>query len=158
VLAQCEHGQVLISDSYSIAYAYDRDGKEIERWTGGGNHYANFVGALRSGRRGDLNADILDGHISAGLCHMSNISYLVGEKKPAAEILASVAGHDPLCDSVDRMVAHLRANEIDVDGPTITAGVWLDMDPATEQFTNSPDANGLVRRHDRKPYVVPQIA
>jgi hypothetical protein len=69
-----------------------------------------------------------------------------------------VAAHDRLCESVDRLMTHLRANEIDVDGPTITAGAWLAMDPATEQFTNSAEANGLTRREDRTPYVVPQIA
>ncbi len=158
VVAQCEHGHVLIPASYSVAYAYDGDGKEIARWTGGGNHYANFIAAVRSGKRDELNGDILEGHISSGLCHMSNISYQVGEKQPAAEILQTAAANDRLRDSVERMLAHLRANEVDVDGPTITAGAWLEMDPETEHFINNAEANGLARRHDRRPFVVPQVA
>ncbi|MEX2025879.1 MAG: gfo/Idh/MocA family oxidoreductase, partial [Pirellulaceae bacterium] len=59
---------------------------------------------------------------------------------------------------VERMLAHLRANEIDVDQPVVTVGQWLEMDPSTEQFTNNQAANDLVRRADREPYVVPQIA
>ena len=149
---------MLIPASYSVAYAYDRDGKEIARWTGGGNHYANFIAAVRSGKRDELNGDILEGHISSGLCHMSNISYQVGEKQPAAEILQAAAANDRLRDSVERMLAHLRANEVDVDGPTITAGAWLEMDPETEHFINNAEANGLARRHDRRPFVVPQVA
>jgi hypothetical protein len=32
------------------------------------------------------------------------------------------------------------------------------MDPATERFTNNAKANELLRREDRKPFVVPEIA
>jgi hypothetical protein len=63
-----------------------------------------------------------------------------------------------LHEGVERMFAHLRANEIDIDKPAVTAGVWLEMDPATERFTNSAPANELLRREDRKPFVVPEIA
>jgi predicted dehydrogenase len=158
VIAQCEHGHVLVPYSYNVAFAYDLDGKEIVRWTGGGSHFGNFLRAVRSGRRSDLNADIQVGHISSGLCHTANISYLLGQQRTAAEILASVDQHAPLRDSLDRMVRHLRANEIDVDRPAITAGAVLEISPATEHFTNSPEANDLLRRRDRKPYVVPRIA
>jgi len=47
---------------------------------------------------------------------------------------------------------------VDIDKPAVTAGVWLEMDPATERFTNSTAANELLRREDRKPFVVPEIA
>lgn len=41
-------------------------------------HWANFLEALRSGKPGDLHADIRDGHLSTSLCHLANISYRVG--------------------------------------------------------------------------------
>jgi len=41
-------------------------------------HAENFLKAVRSRNRGDLNCDILEGHISATLCHMANTSYRVG--------------------------------------------------------------------------------
>jgi hypothetical protein len=56
------------------------------------------------------------------------------------------------------MLKHLKANEVNVDEPVVTAGVWLEMDPKTEQFTNNSTANEMLRRNDRKPFVVPEIA
>ncbi len=43
------------------------------------NHSANFIRAVRSGNRFDLNCDILEGHMSSVLPHMGNIAYRVGE-------------------------------------------------------------------------------
>jgi predicted dehydrogenase len=39
---------------------------------------ANFLGAVRSRRRADLTADIEEGHQSAALAHLANISYRTG--------------------------------------------------------------------------------
>ena len=39
------------------------------------------------------------------------------------------------------MFAHLRANEVDIDKPVVTRGATLEMDPATERFTNNDAAN-----------------
>jgi hypothetical protein len=41
-------------------------------------HVENFLTAVRSRNRSDLNCDILEGHISATLCHMANTSYRLG--------------------------------------------------------------------------------
>ena len=38
------------------------------------NHYNNFFDAVRSRRWQDLNADILQGHLSTTLCHLGNIA------------------------------------------------------------------------------------
>jgi len=46
---------------------------------GGGNHYENFIKAVRSRKIEDLNADILQGHYSAVHFHMANISYRLGK-------------------------------------------------------------------------------
>jgi predicted dehydrogenase len=44
----------------------------------GGSNWANFIAALRSGKREDLNAEIEEGAISATLVHLANISYRLG--------------------------------------------------------------------------------
>ncbi len=44
-----------------------------------GGHFANFIDALRSGDPGDVNCDILEGHMSSVLPHLGNIAYRVGE-------------------------------------------------------------------------------
>ena len=46
--------------------------------TGGGNHFENFINALRSGRREDLTCEIEEGHMSTVLPHMANIAYRRG--------------------------------------------------------------------------------
>jgi predicted dehydrogenase len=38
-------------------------------------HYAQFIAALRSGKREDLGVDIEEGHLSSALCHLGNIAY-----------------------------------------------------------------------------------
>jgi len=38
------------------------------------NHYNNFFDAVRSRKWQDLNADILQGHLSTSLCHLGNIA------------------------------------------------------------------------------------
>ena len=56
------------------------------------------------------------------------------------------------------MFAHLRANEVDIDKPVVTVGAVLEMDPATEQFTNNAAANEMLRREDRKAVCDSEIA
>ncbi len=38
------------------------------------NHFKNFIDCVRSGSWQDLNADILEGHLSSSLCHLGNIA------------------------------------------------------------------------------------
>ncbi len=38
------------------------------------NHFTNFIDCVRSGKWQDLNADILEGHLSTSLCHLGNIA------------------------------------------------------------------------------------
>jgi hypothetical protein len=54
----------------------------------GGSNWENFIKAVRSRKREDLNADIEEGHFSSALMHLANISYRVGrsiEFDPAKE-------------------------------------------------------------------------
>jgi predicted dehydrogenase len=44
----------------------------------GGSNWGNFITALRSGKREDLNNEIEEGAISSTLMHLANISYRVG--------------------------------------------------------------------------------
>jgi predicted dehydrogenase len=44
------------------------------------DHYENFINCIRSRRREDLYADILEGHRSATLSHLANISFRTGRK------------------------------------------------------------------------------
>ena len=44
----------------------------------GGDHFANFIDAVRSRKREGLNAEIEEGAISTTLVHLANISYRLG--------------------------------------------------------------------------------
>jgi len=44
----------------------------------GGDHFANFINAVRSRKRGELNAEIEEGAASTVLVHLANISYRLG--------------------------------------------------------------------------------
>lgn len=74
-------------------------------------HFRNFIDAVRSRRREDLNCEIEDGHLSTALAHLANISYRLGRK--------------------------------------------LTFDPATETFVDDAEANKLLTREYREPYVLP---
>ncbi len=74
----------LMMSSYEAGLAFDKDGNQIAKFIGGGDHFGNFIDAVRSRKSEDLNADILEGHLSSALCHLGNISYYLGTKVPLA--------------------------------------------------------------------------
>jgi predicted dehydrogenase len=55
-----------------------RQQQEIQGSSEGGNHWANFIQAVRSRKRAELNADIEEGYYSVILLHLANISYRLG--------------------------------------------------------------------------------
>ena len=156
VLVQCEGGHALVNGS-SVAI-FDKDGKQIQKFSGSEDHFENFIKAVRSRRREDLNADILEGHLSSALCHTGNISYRLGKRMEPQQIAAQIKDNHVLSESYGRMLEHLAANNVDVSGKALTLGPMLQMDPAGETFKGNKEADRLLTRPYRKPYVVPAIA
>ena len=60
----CPDGYVVFT-GYSTGFAFDNNNRELRRFTGGGDHYGNFISAVRSGRREDLHGEVLEGHLSS---------------------------------------------------------------------------------------------
>ncbi len=92
-------------------------GKQLEpgpSGTAGGDHFANFIEAVRSRDPSNLNAEIEEGHKSSAMCHLANISYRLGRT--------------------------------------------IDFDPVTELCPGDKEANALLTREYREPYVVRGIA
>jgi predicted dehydrogenase len=156
-VVQCEGGYFAADDGGG--WMYDNDGKKIKQFSGrgGAGHHENFINAVRSHKVSDLNADIEVGHLSASLCHMANISYRVGKKATPDEIKNSIGDNENMMDSFDRMLEHLKVNEVDLEKEPITMGPMLTMDPQTERFVgeHSDWANMYVKRNYREPFVVP---
>lgn len=158
VIVQCEQGFVVIP-SYTAATAYDAEGQEIERWSGGGNHYANFLDAVEAGDPSRLNAPISEGHLSSALCHTGNLSHQLGHRATLDEIQQVIDGEaDVFQNSYKRMIRHLRANEVDLSGPALTLGMELTMDPDTETFPDQPAAAERLTRPYRKGFEVPDLS
>jgi predicted dehydrogenase len=75
----CDNGWVSIGRGGWKAYS--RKGKQV---AGGGkdekSHFGNFIKAVRSRKVSDLTANVEEGHHTATLCHLANISMRVGRK------------------------------------------------------------------------------
>jgi predicted dehydrogenase len=155
VIIHCEGGLVVVPN-YSSAAAYDEDGSKVKEWKGSEDHYANFIKAVRSRKHTDLNADILEGHLSSALCHTGNISYRLGRKQKQGEIRDAIKANKQLSESTERMFEHLAANGVDLDATPVQLGVALTMDPKTERFLGNDAANEMLTRPYRKPYIVPE--
>lgn len=69
-------GYMVIDGGYRTYLGKDREPGPSARM--GGDHYANFIAAVRSRSQADLNAEIEEGHLSSALCHLANIAYRTG--------------------------------------------------------------------------------
>ena len=78
--------------------------------SGIGNHYQNFIDAIRAKDPNVLTTSIKEGHYSCALVHLGNISYRLGRS--------------------------------------------LEFDPKNERFVNDDEANSMLRREYREPFVV----
>src|SRR5205085_12264042 len=113
IVAECEGGSMVIPN-YGSATIYDKDGKEIKKFSGHSSHFANFIDAVRSRKHTDLKADILEGHLSSALCHTANISYRLGKQHSPEEIRDAVKSNKDLSEALGRMEEHLAANKVDL--------------------------------------------
>ncbi len=153
VVVECEGGY------FCGGWAYDKNGKKIKQFPldGGGGHKANFIKAVRSRKRSDLTADVLEGHLSSALCHMGNISYRVGKKANREQIIESIKGNSYFEEAFDRLQGHLLVNHVNLQETPRILGPYLQMDPARETFTGdfADQANSHLKRTYRHPFVLP---
>ena len=138
---------------------FDSDGKLVSTFSGKSeSHFANFLGAVRSRKREQLHADILETHLSSALCHLGNISWRLGQPFSPAELrqeLAKIKAQEKVLDTFDRTARHLRENQVDLERTKLTLGPLLRFDSAREAFISQPQADALLGREYRQPFVVP---
>lgn len=155
-------GYVLYGSEGLIAEGslFDPDGKLVRKFEGTGeNHFANFLRAVRSRKPEDLNAEIVKGHVSTALCHVANISHRLGRKTAAADVQSELAGagyDDEVRGTLARMIEHLGENGVDLAKTPLTLGPRLTIDAEREAFVDRPDADALLAREYRKPFVLPK--
>ncbi|MEQ9408774.1 MAG: Gfo/Idh/MocA family oxidoreductase [Fuerstiella sp.] len=151
----------LVQVTYAHCIAYDKDMNVIREFKGGDNHFTNFLDACQSRKVEDLNADVRQGHLSAAISHLGNISYYMGEdnKVSAEDLMAAVKDVRSLDDNVQtatRTIRHLEQNGVDLKKYPIALGAMLKFDPEKEVFTNNDAANAYLTREYREPYVCPK--
>jgi predicted dehydrogenase len=148
----------VVVPSYSGGVAFDLKHQQIKRFGGSASHFANFLKAVRSRKPSDLNGEVLEGHLSSALCHLGNVSYRLGnliEMKEAAERLGA---DEEAWETYDRFQEHLWYNDVAAkDSAMVRFGKKLTIDPKSETFTgeSASEANTLLTRDYRKPFVVP---
>jgi predicted dehydrogenase len=97
-------------DKYEI-FLGDKKEKGPSR-KAGGDHYANWIKAIKSRKTSDQNGPVETAHMASALAHLGNISYRLGRQ--------------------------------------------LEFDPKTEKFKGDEQANAMLTRKYRAPFVVPE--
>jgi predicted dehydrogenase len=144
----------LLTFNRAEATAFSKGGDVIQKFTGTGDHFQNFLDAVRNNKPGDLAADIEQGHISAAVCHLGNISYRLGGLYAMYKVRPWVENEDA-ADTFDRFKDHMTANDVQPEQTQITMGKTLNVDAKAERFIDDADANAMLTREYRKPFVVP---
>jgi predicted dehydrogenase len=148
-------GTVVIT-SYSGGSAFDKDGKMVRTFRGDGDHFRNFIDAVRSRNRKDLHGEIAEGHVSSALCHLGNISYRVGEQTAFGTRPSVLEGNEAALETLGRFEQHLADNGVDLKQSRYVMGRKLTIDARKETCGSDRDANALLFRDYREPYVVPK--
>ena len=123
---------------------------------GGQDNFANFITAVRSRKTEDLNAHVLEGHISSALCHLPNISLRLGEKQPFSKKNKFFGQNKVAGEYLERMQDHLKDNGVKLDETEYMVGRHLKFDGKTESFVGDDEANAMLTREYRKPFEVPE--
>ena len=141
---------------------YDPQGNMVEEFKGdsGGQHMANFVDSVRSGKQQDLRSPVESAYYSSCMSHLANISVRCGADTPGGELAERLAGNELALETFNRFAAQLKLWDVDPQQIPWHAGPELSFDPRQETFTAGEkleQANAQVRRNDRKPFVVPEV-
>jgi predicted dehydrogenase len=157
---ECDGGYVTINQN--LCAAYDKDGKQMRQFSNNGVmaesfHKENFIKAVRSRKREDQNGELLEGTVSSCLSHISNISYRLGNQSVPEDIRAAIKANTAATETFNRFQEHLEANGLKLDIDRATLGAPLQIDPATMRFRSNDNANAMLTREYRAPFVVNEV-
>ncbi len=159
IIITCEEGE--FRGGRGGGSFFDNDGKQIKQFKGdsGRTHMQNFVDAVRNEDASSLRAPIESSFYSSCMSHLANISVLAGQPATNMAISDNLARRELAGECFDRFNQQLELWSVDNDQTPWSLGPDLTFDSKSEQFTagdNMAQANALVRRQDRKPYIVPE--
>jgi hypothetical protein len=149
--------------NYGSGIAYDKGGRKIAEFKEGDDqfHFDNFVKVVRSRKIEEQNCDVAEGHLSAALCHLANISYRLGIEAPIGKS-STLSDSKPVNEFYSGMLEHLKANKVDVTATVGRFGPLLAIDPKTESFQGSDKgliakANAMLFREYRKGFELKEV-
>jgi len=117
--------------------------------------FENFIEAVRNRKEEHLDAHVYEGHVSSGLCHLANVSYRLGEKSSFNKKNKSFGSNKKGYEYFERMQEHLKENGLDLKETDYIVGRNLEFDAKTETIKGDDEANALLSRNYRSPYIVP---
>ncbi|RQW04081.1 hypothetical protein EH222_11640 [candidate division KSB1 bacterium] len=155
-IIMCENGY--FAGGRGGGWVYDLDGKKVKQFPGdgGGLHQENFIQAVRNRDRTILHSEVEEGHFSATVCHMANISYIVGSNADFDAVTKAVQDCPQALERVANMQEHLKKNEIDLQAQPVKLGASLKFNAAEEKFEGdlAYEANMFLSRNYREPFVL----
>ena len=140
------------------ARLFDPDGKYVRSLQAdpeATTHQDNFVRAVRAGDPKTLNGGLEEGIASAALCHVGSICHRVGRPSPESEVaraLEQLNNPEEAIHTLARTRAHLGYKNIH---DHFTLGPVLQLDSQNETILNHQEADTLLGRDYREPYVLP---
>lgn len=156
-IIMCEKGY--FAGGRGGGWVYDLDGNRVKQFPGdgGGLHQANFIEAVRKRDRKILHSEVEEGHYSAVVCHMANVSYAVGSHTNFDAVKEAIGENPPAIERVESMQDHVAKNEIDLEAHPVKLGAKLTFNSKKEAFEGnmSYEANMFLGRNYREPFVVP---
>lgn len=156
----------VVQKGYGHCIAFDKEMNVIKEFRASNfdmGHYNNFLQACETLDYQSLNADVREGHLSAAISHLGNISYYLGEKNYVSvdelkNALVETKSLDNNWETLERTVAHLEQNGVDLKKTPLSLGPQLKFDPEEEVFTNSAEANTWLTRDYRAGFECPKPA
>jgi len=153
----------VVQESYARCLVYDKDFNLVKEFKGGQPHYKNFIDACVSRNASELNAGAIEGHLSAAISHLGNISYYLGEEnrvspQELSSALAKVSKFDDNQATLERTLRHLTDNGVDLEKYPVSLGATLKFDNETEKFVGNAEADQMLTREYRRGYELPNAA
>ena len=111
---------------------------------------------VRSRKPEDNNCDAEVAHYSAALCHLGNISYKLGESAEFNGKSRSLGDNKQVVAAFDNIRENLEVVGVNLDETTYQLGRKLEFDAKSEKFVGDDQANQLLTRPYRAPFIVPE--
>ena len=152
-------GVLAITSYYRLADLLGPEARErASAARGAGDHFANFLQAVRSRDVKSLNGDIEEGHLSSAYCHLGNIAYKLGRKlhiNPSTETFVDDAQADALLTRKYRTGIRGPGGGLKPEGPELL-GRPVEEFRAGQTDAASPDRDDSdriahINRYDKSP-------